>query len=199
MNGRLILTVVGILIIFMLTACGGKIAPSTVATSSPPPAVELTRVVQKPAATKTVALALPVTIQVDSSTVLLEPDYFDGVIVLTRYYTLLEHGLYKEVLPLYSSSLLKSYGGKNIEVDLKSVKLKGIQPYSYWLAKTGQSPQQIPENELRYIVYITWFHNAPAWNVGGTPQPDEQTRFISLIRENGEWKLYELQSSPWFQ
>ncbi|MCU0487595.1 MAG: hypothetical protein MUE67_01435 [Anaerolineales bacterium] len=197
MNGRFILTLVGVLIIFMPTGCGGKIAPSTIATSSPSQPV--TQIVQKPAATKTVAPELSDTFQVDSSTVLLEPDYFDGVMVLTRYYTLLEHGLYKEVLPLYSSSLLKNYGGKNIEVDLKSVKLKGIQPYSYWLAQTGQSPQKIPENEIRFIVYITWFHNAPAWNLEGTPQPDEQTRFISLIRENGEWKLYELQSSPWFQ
>jgi hypothetical protein len=199
MNGRHFLTVVGILFVFTLTSCGESIAPNAIASSNPLLTAEVIQTIQKPVTTETVSPALPVTIEAGSTTVQLEPDYFDGVRVLTRYYTLLEHGLYNEVLSLYSSSLIKNYGGENIEVDLKTVKLKGIQPYSYWLAQTGQSPQQIPENELRYIVHITWFHNAPAWNLEGTPQPDEQTRFISLIRENGEWKLYELQSSPWFQ
>ncbi len=196
---RYFLTVVGILFVFTLTSCRGNTALSTIATSSPLPTAEVIQTVQKPATTETASPGLPVTIQAGSTTVLLEPDYFDGVIVLARYYTLLEHGLYKEVLPMYSSSLLKRNEGKNFEVDIKSIELRGIQPYNYWLAQQGQPLPPIPENEIRYVVYTTVFHKAPAWNVGGTPQPDRQTTFVSLILENGEWKLYELQSSPWFQ
>jgi hypothetical protein len=128
----------------------------------------------------------------------LNPDYFDGFIVLTQYYTLLDHGLYEEVLPLYSSSLLRSTGGKNFEFDIISVKVRFIQPYSYWLATTGQSPQSIPENEIRYIVGTVVLHKAPAWNVGGTPQPDNRTRYVSLFLEDCTWKLIEFLSSPWF-
>jgi hypothetical protein len=199
MNNRYILIAVVLLFTFALTSCRGVISPSLAETPCAPQTIEVTRIIPQPTTTEGAIPSLSVSITAGSSSVQIDPAYFDGIVVLTRYYTLLEHGLYDEVLPMYSSSLSKRNGGKNFEVDIKSIKLSGIQPYNYWLAQQGQPLPPIPENEIRYVVYTTVIHKAPAWNVGGTPQPDRQTTFVSLILENGEWKLYELQSSPWFQ
>jgi hypothetical protein len=152
--------------------------------------------VELPVTKNTVIPPLSSDDQVLSPSIDLDPAYFDGIIVLTKYYTLLDHGLYEEVLPLYSSSLLKRTDGKNFEVDLKSVKLISIHPYPYWCAQSGWPLLPIPENQIRYIVGTIVFHKAAAWNVGGTPEPDNQTSFISLIFENDEWKIYDFNSSP---
>lgn len=170
--------------------------------------IEVTRVVQQstalPETGVTTAAAgptttpLPFTVQAGDSNVLIDPVYFNGIIVLTQYYTLLDHGLFKEALPLYSSSLLKKSRGGNFENDLKSVKVRFIHPYNYWRAQQGMSPQSIPQDEIRYVVGTTVFHKGATWNEGGTPRPDEQTRFVSLVLENGDWKLNEFNSSPWF-
>lgn len=138
-----------------------------------------------------------ISVQSDSSDVKINPDYFDGIIVLTRYYTLLDHGFYEEVLSLYSSNLLKKSRGKNFEADLKSVVIRFIYPYDYWLAKEGWPPKDIPTGEIRFVVGTTVYHKAAAWNIGGTPEPDHQLRFVSLVMEGEEWRLFEFNSSPW--
>ena len=170
--------------------------------------IEVTQVVQQPTAMPetggaTVAAGptvtpLPVTVQAGVLSGLIDPAYLDGIIVLTQYYTLLDHGFFEEVIPLYSSSLLKKSRGGNFEDDLKSVTVRFIHPYNYWRAQQGWAPQSIPQNEIRYVVGTIVFHKGAAWNEGGTPRPDEQTRFVSLVLENGKWKLNEFNSSPWF-
>jgi hypothetical protein len=219
MTNRHFLTATGVLFALVLTACQGAITPSSEETPCVPQTVEVTRlvpqtievtrIVQQPpitpeyeattGSTEPTVTPLSITVQAGSSSLQMDPAYFDGFIVLTRYYTLLDHGLFEEVLPLYSSSLLRKSGGGNFESDLKSVKVISIRPYDYWRAQQGLPPQPTPENEIRYIVGTIVFHKAPAWNEGGTPTPDEQTRFVSLILEDGEWKLNEFNSSPWFQ
>lgn len=219
MTNRHFLTATGVLFAFVITACQNAIAPSSEETLSVPQTlevtrlvpqtIEVTRIVQQPiiptesesttTSTESTVTPLSIAVQAGSFSVQMDPAYFDGFIVLMQYYTLLDHGLFEEVLPLYSSSLLKKSGGGNFESDLKSVEVRSIRPYNYWRAQQGLPPQPIPENEIRYIVGTIVFHKAPAWNQGETPTPDEQTRFVSLILEDGEWKLNEFNSSPWFQ
>lgn len=219
MTNRNFLNMTGILFALVLTGCQGVVFPSIEETPFIPLNVEVTqlapqttedtRVMQqftttqgsenKIVSTVSPTTSLSVTVLSDSLSFQMSPAYFDGFIVLTRYYTLLDHGFFEEVLPLYSSSLLKKSRGKNFESDLKSVEVIAIRPYNYWRAQQGLSPQPIPENEIRYIVGTIVFHKAPAWNKSGTPMPDEQTRFVSLVLEDGEWKLNEINSSPWFQ
>lgn len=204
-----ILTLIQFLLgVSILSACQGEIPPTVEPTSCVPQTVEVTRIVQSPTmlpevkvgtATAEPTVTLPaITIQAGDSSFQMEPAYFDGFVVLSQYYTLLDHGFYEEIVSLYSSSLLKRSGGGNFESDLKSVKVRFIHPYNYWRAQQGLPPQSIPENEIRFIVGTTVFHKGAAWNMGGTPTPDDQTRFVSLVLENDEWKLDEFNSSPWF-
>ena len=192
----------------MLTSCQSKITSSAENIAFATLPTDFTPTVQQPVlpgeAEGTSALVeatsppLSITVQKDLSSLELDLSYFDGIMVLTRYYTLLDQGLFEEVIPLYSESLYEKSGGKNFEANLRSVELISIRPYNYWLAQQGLPLQEIPQNELRYIVDTIVRHNAPAWNEEGTPVPDGQTRFVSLILENGAWKLHELNSSPWF-
>jgi len=208
MNKNIFLVTTGIFFTLMLSTCQSKITSSIDNTVLAPLPADVTPTVEQPilpdGTEGTSALldaarpTLSVTIHTDYSSVELDHSYFDGIMVLTRYYTLLDQGLFEEVIPLYSESLYEKSGGKNFEADLRSVELISIRPYNYWLAQQGRPPEAIPKNELRYIVDTIVLHNAPAWNDRGTPVPDGQTRFVSLILENSEWKLNELNSSPWF-
>ena len=209
MNNKLFKLLIGILMVFELVACQSRVSSKSGEATCIPQTIEVTRIVPQPTfrqesgtiivATKTAVSSPSITVQVGSASVQMDPSYFDGFIILTQYYTLLDHGLYEEVLPLYSSSLLKKSGGKNFEADLKSVEIRFIHPYNFWRAQQKLPPQPIPENDLRFIVGTIVFHKSPAWNVGSTPKPDSQTRFVSLVLESGAWKINEFNSSPWFQ
>jgi len=148
-----------------------------------------------------VVAPLTVTVQSGSFSFSLDPDYFDGLIILTEYYTLLDHGLYEESYQLLSSSQQKLYPLDTYvgfyKHDLKSIQIKGILPYNYFLLRQGVPPMQDPPNELRYFTFTTAYHNGPAWNDEGTPIPHDTTGFETLILENNEWKIDQLNTSPW--
>ncbi len=208
MNGKYFHMIRGLLFVLIMTACRGVTSSNIAETPCIPQTVEVTRIVQHSAiapefdtttaSKETVVPSTSLIVHAGASSIELNPAYFDGVIVLLQYYTFLDDGLYEEVLPLYSTLLFRKTGGKNFEADLKSVKLNFIRPYDYWCILSGWPLQPISENEIRYIVGTTVFHKAPAWNVRGTPQPDNRTSFVSLVLENDQWKLNELNSSPWF-
>ena len=212
MNDRHFLIATGLLFALTLAACQGQISPGATETPCVPQTVEVTRLVQPPTVTSESGTAtttaeptspsLPVSVQAISSSVKIDAAYFDGIVVLTKYFTLLDHGLYEEVFPMYSSSFLKryeKYETKKIEINLKSVKVISIRPYNYWRVQQGLPPQPIPENEIRYIVGLTVVYDIASMNVGGTPTPYGQTRFASLVLENGEWKINEFNSSSWLE
>ena len=113
-----------------LSACGNGSVPTLAITPSSPKSLEVTGVpfyvttnspmlYQEPPETS-VATSLSASIRTDKYDVNIGPEYFDGIIVLTRYYTLFLTDFIEELLPLYSSSLLKKNGGNNFEVDVRS-------------------------------------------------------------------------------
>ena len=85
--------------------------------------------------------------------------------VLTRYYTLLDQGLFEEVIPIIRvTSLYEKSGGKNFEANFK-VDSNSSQFDHIIIGWHNELPlQEIPQNELRYIVDTIVRHNAPAWN-----------------------------------
>ena len=96
------------------------------------------------------------------------PNYFEGFIILTKYYTLLDHGIYEESSPLLSSSQQKRYSFEDYKKfynkTLNALEIGGIVPYNYWRVEQGLPAVEIPENELRYVIFMTAFHNGAAWN-----------------------------------
>jgi hypothetical protein len=193
----------------LLVACGNEKSTDIKPTPYAQQTVEVTRIGQqvvtlpalnKPSSRpKLLVTNSPILVQGATKSIELNTAYFDGSAVIGRYYTLLNYGLYDEIPSLFSSTLLQKIGGKYLERNIKSVRVRSIYPYSLWQAETGLPIQNIPDDELRFIVGITMFHEGAGWNPGGTPQPDEQTRFISLVFESNEWKIDEINSSPWLE
>lgn len=195
--------------LLVLVACGNEKSSEVKPTSCVQQTVEVTRIVQhvvtlpvpneSTSTPKPIVTNSPILVQGTTKSIYLKTAYFDGSAVLGRYYTLLDYGLYDEIPSLFSSTLFQKVGGQYLERNIKSVSIRSIYPYNLWQAETGMPIQNIPENELRFIVGITVFHEGAGWNPGGTPQPDDQTRFISLVFEDNEWKIDEINSSPWLE
>lgn len=180
-----------VLFILVLAACQGKNSSNA----------EDALVVAKSISTETPTASPLIAIQEGSSFVQMESSYFDGFIILARYYTLLDHGLYEESYPLLSSSQQKRYSFEEYtsfySQDLQSLEITGMLPYNYWRVQQGLLAIDISPNQLRYVIFMTSYHNGTAWNDGGAPIPDNTTGFQSLILENNEWKIDEFNTSPW--
>ena len=180
-----------------------RLVPNTVGVTEANHQLNYTQESYSLAATPDISATSPsIKIQTDSSSITMDPVYFDGLVVLAQYYTLLGHRLYEESYQLLSSSQQNRYSFEEYKnfytQDMKALEIRGIQPYDYWRAQQGLSASPIPANELRYVVFLTSFHSGAAWNEGGTPIPRNVTGFESLVLENGEWKIDEFNTSPWF-
>ena len=146
--------------------------------------------------------SLPITIQTETVSVQIDPVYFDGIVVLVQYYMFLDQGLYEKAVSLYCVSK-QNINGIEADVDyfkssLESVEIRSIFPYDYWLAQQGMDPLPTPQHEIRFVVKTTVVFKGAAWNDHETPVPYDRSSFVSLIWEKNEWKIYEINSSPWY-
>lgn len=132
-----------------------------------------------------------------SNAILIDPEYFEGAVVLTQFFTLLDHGLVEE-LPLLMSKKMYNLNQGEMDPNIQSVKIDYLVPYPYDMAVRDWTPAPNPENELRFSVGLTYFYKGAAWNKGGTSTPYHYVRFVALIMEDGVWKVDEINSSPWY-
>lgn len=194
-----ILTVI-LLLTFLLTACGnGSGAIQTVeVTRLVPQTIEVTRIVRQ------TAITTPVTEAAILSTAESQPvqdsGYYDGIIVITQYYTFLGHGLYEEAYQLLGPSAtshspsLEDYVNM-AKMSFRTVEIVAIQPLYEW--KKQQVDPSItpdPQNEKRFFVQIrAWGEGEMSGSVvSGTLQ----TLFVTVIQENGEWKIDSFATGP---
>jgi len=133
----------------------------------------------------------------NSNAILIEPAYFEGAVVITQFFTLLDHGLVDELPQLMSSKMYDLNHGE-MDPNIKSVKIDYLVPYAYDVAVREWTLAPNPENELRFSVGLTYFYHGAAWNKDGTPTPYHYVRFVALVLEDGIWKVDEINSSPWF-
>lgn len=148
------------------------------------------------------AIPLSINIQTDLASIPMDPVFFDGLIVLTQYYTLLDQRAYEEAVSLYSKSR-QNINGEEADIayfqsSLESIEIRYIYPFDYWLAKQGQVASPNRQDEMRFVVGTTVVYRGAAWNDWETPVPFDRTNFILLVLENGKWKINEINSSPWF-
>jgi len=108
--------------------------------------------------------------------------YFDGVIVITQYFTFLGHGLYREAYQLLSSS-------QQHTVSLEEYMENGKQ----WYEKVeiiSIVPQYLRTDTMdkrRFIVtFISWGEGRLS---GAGISGKEQTIYLTLIKENGQWRI----------
>jgi hypothetical protein len=192
--------------IVSLTACAGKTPGVVEVTRVIPQTVEVTRVIpQTVIATRLVqvtAASTPEPLSAAAGTpgpVDIDPAYYDGIIVITQYYTFLGHGLHRDAYQLLSSKAQKPQSIEeyvnNKEKAFKTVNIITIQPYYLWA--NGRGKQEPPEtgDERRFYVQIK------AWgegNMSGSVVNGRlQTLFLTLIKEDGEWKIDTFATAPW--
>ncbi len=188
---------------FVFTACTGRtqlievtrLIPQTIeVTKIIPQTVVVTQIVQRTVAEipKT-----PAPVEIKS-----EPDqntaYYDGVIVLAQYYTLLDQRLYEQAYQLLSTSRpnaksLKEYVAGNEMFIIYTYKLISAQPYYEWAEELGVNSSPDSENKKRFYIRV-YAEGEEGWAGFGTN--GVHTFFVTLVWENGNWKIYSINTSP---
>jgi hypothetical protein len=213
MNKKQYLELAGILFTLSLTACQGKTSQVVKETDFTPQiaevtrlvpqTVEITRIVPKTVlATQIVADMTNSTLEIPNISAThrtsINPDYFDGVIVITQYYTFLGNGLYEQAYQLLSASVhevrsLDDYIEMASHV-FKAVEIDSILPYNIAVEQQGGHVTPDPSNKERFAVQIR------SWGEGNTsgsqPNGVVQDLFLGLVLEDGKWKIETFATAP---
>ena len=128
-----------------------------------------------------------------------DPEYYDGIIAITQYYTFLGHSLYEEAYQLLSLSARKWMPSVEdyvtmAKVNFKTVKIIMIQPLYINSMNQGGRFRPDPKGQRRFFVQII------AWgegNMSGSRMSGElQDLFITLVKEEEGWKIDYFATSP---
>lgn len=155
-----------------------------------------------PTLTGTVPTALPLTstlqIEITSVTSTSEPipldtAYYDGIIVITQYYTFLGYGLYENAYGLLSTSAQKPHTMEEYvtatQMAFKIVEIVTIQPLNERIQKQGISNFVTPDPPERKRYYV----EIRAWGKGNMSgsrmNGDLQIIILTLVKEDGKWKI----------
>lgn len=187
----------------MFTACTGKTKTVEV-TRLVPQTVEVTRIIpqtvivtQHSQRTATIVPKTPVPVEIRT-----EPDqntaYYDGIIVLAQYYTLLDQKLYEQAYQLLSPSKpnaisLEEYMTSNEMFTIYSYKLISAQPYYEWAEELGSKSSPDSETKKRFYIRL-YVEGEEGWAGFGTK--GVHTFFVTLVWENSAWKIYSINTSP---
>jgi hypothetical protein len=213
MNKRHILTSAGILFALTLAACRGEISQVVKETPYVPQIVEVTRVapqtVEITRIVPQIVIATPIVEESTDSTLEpliisatprtdINPDNFDGIIVITQYYTFLGNGLYEQAYRLLSASAQDARSLEDyIEMAshaFKAVEIDSILPYYIAVEQQGGQITPDPSNKKRFAVQIrSWGEgNASGSQLNGVLQD----LFLGLVLEDGKWKIDSFATAP---
>lgn len=130
----------------------------------------------------------------------LDSRYYDGIVLITQYYTFLGHNLYEEAYQLLGisarshSPTLDGYVNM-AKMSFKKVEIISIQPLNEWKKQQGDlSITPDLQNVKRFFVQIrAWGEGEMSGSVvSGTLQ----TLFLTVIQENSEWKIDSFATGP---
>ncbi len=186
----------------LLAACSGETVRTVEVTRLVPQMIEVTREITPTPSPIQTSTPLPVTqitpsnpdLQID-----IDPGYFDGLIVLTQYYTLLGHGFYEEAFNLLSTNSRSYPSAKDdylslAKLSFRKVEIVSIEPYYLDIRAGGVPKNPDPIDKKRYTVQIK------AWGEGNmsgsVPSGVLQTLFVELIQQDGAWKINTFATAP---
>lgn len=174
-----------LLLIFILASC--KNNPVSV-TKNPPP---LETAIESPLQTPTIQST-----HTNSSEETI--DYYDGVVILTQYYTFLGNDLHEKAYDLLSYNAKSHYPSleKFLEIaqlSFHQVEILQIVPYKDWAPLFGIKHYKDSENKKQFVVIMK------AWgegNMSGSVMNGQlQTLHIMLILEDEKWKIDDFSGS----
>lgn len=177
---------ISLLLAFMLASCSPE--PVTV-TGNPT------------TATESVTETTPITPTEPSASTNVSEEmatYYDGVVVLTQYYTFLGNDLHEKAYDLLSSTAKSYYPSleKFLEISRLSfhkVEINHVVPYKDWAPLFGLRYHKDIENKKQFVVVLK------AWgegNMSGSAINGQvQTLHIMLVLEDGQWKIDEFSAA----
>lgn len=118
--------------------------------------------------------------------------YFEGMIVIAQYYKLLDQAQYQEAYQLLGSTArqhapdVEDYVASAARA-FKNVKILVIEPYDEWVRQQGHAPSNDPE--LKNIFYVQIVAEGEGKMSGSAASGEVQTLFITVVSEDGEWKI----------
>ena len=129
---------------------------------------------------------------------IMDTRYYDGIIVISQYYTFLGYGLYAEAYQLLSESAQSPHSLEDYVVNMglafQEVEIVAVLPF--YVAVEGQGGHARPDREyrMRFAVQIR------AWGEGGMSGSRLngvlQELFLELILEDGSWKINTFATAP---
>lgn len=126
--------------------------------------------------------------------------YYDGIVIITQYYTLLGHGSYEEAYQLLSAFARQHSPDfdeyeQNGKQWFKKVQIITIRPLYIDVERQGgrYSPTDTPDEKRFFVQIIAWGEGRMS---GSVMSGDLQTLFITLVQENGEWKIKSFATAP---
>lgn len=123
---------------------------------------------------------------------------YDGIIVITQYYTFLGHGLHEEAYELLSTSARNRRSIDdyitNTRMVFQTVEIVSIQPYAIAVELQGGQMTPDPSHRKRFVAKIrAWGESSMSGSVSSGAL---QTLFLTLIEEKGTWKIDSFATAP---
>jgi hypothetical protein len=186
-----------LLLAVVLSACGSKSPQIANATPLVPQTAKATTAMPQ-------SIAAPTIIETVPSKAVTQPyqdlGYYDGIVVITQYYTYLGHGLYEEAYQLLSSSARQHSPDigeyvQNGKQWFRKVQIIAVRPLYVDVERQGgrYSPPDSLDEKRFMVQIIAWGEGRMS---GSAVSGDLQELFITLAKENGEWKIKSLATAP---
>lgn len=127
--------------------------------------------------------------------------YYMGVVTITEYYTLLDNELFEEAYQILSSSA-QGHSKNQLEyveiaqLVFETVEIVNVQPLVIWRREQGILSTTTPDHDdnINFLVQIrSWGKDGMS---GSVKNGDLQTLFLTVIKEDGEWKIDSFATSP---
>ena len=119
--------------------------------------------------------------------------YYDGIIVITQYYTFLGNELHEKAYQLLSASAQKPHSFEEYVTNARSafnkVEIVTIQPLNVWKKQHGKSPIIEPDTlgkERFYVEIRAWGEGNMS---GSRMNGDLQIIILTLVQKNDHWKI----------
>ncbi len=124
--------------------------------------------------------------------------YYDGIIVITQYYTLFELGVFEEAYQLLSptrphANSLEEFVTNSELLKIKKTKIVTIRPYyeSISQLQTWTTPDPINRRMFYAQIYVEGESG-----MAGSVENGIHTYFITVILESDAWKIYSVNTAP---
>lgn len=193
MKSRKSQTVLFLLLVLVFSACNSNTSQTVRATQTVFQTEAVTATPRQATATRYLKTATPILPTVSD-----DIGYYEGIIVITQYYTYLDSGLYEQAYKLFSAS---AQNARSLDdyVDMashvfKTVEIESILPYYIAVEQQGGKANPDPINKRRFAVQIRSWGEGNA--SGSQPNGALQDLFLGLILEDGKWRIDSFATAP---